>query len=101
MMPLHSPRLSRRPASTWNLEPTRPAGAPTWNFRRRRAYTLVEMLIVVSIMIMLVAVTLPVAKKTMEGQNAREASRQLHAYFNMAKARALQSGRPCGLYFSF
>src|SRR5262245_45918590 len=68
---------------------------------RRRGYTLVEMLIVVSIMIMLVAVTLPVAKKTMEGSHGREASRQLHAFFNMAKARALQTGRPCGLYFKF
>lgn len=67
----------------------------------RNAYTLVEMLIVVSIMIMLVAVTLPVAKKVMDGSQGREASRQLNAYLAMAKARALQTGRPCGLYLPF
>jgi prepilin-type N-terminal cleavage/methylation domain-containing protein len=68
---------------------------------QRRGYTLVEMLIVVSIMIMLVAVTLPVAKKVMDGSQSREASRQLNAYFAMAKARALLTGRPCGIHFSF
>src|SRR6187399_2303026 len=67
---------------------------------QRSGYTLVEMLIVVSIMIMLVAVTLPVAKKVMDGSQGREASRQLNAYLAMAKARALQTGRPCGLYFA-
>jgi len=67
---------------------------------RRRAYSLVEMLIVVTIMIMLVAVALPVAKKVMDGSQAREASRQLHAYFTMAKARAVQTGRPCGIEFA-
>src|SRR5438132_13774810 len=59
------------------------------------------MLVVVTIMIMLVAVTLPVAKKVMDGSQTREASRQLNAYFAMAKARALHTGRPCGIYFPF
>lgn len=67
----------------------------------RRAYTLVEMLIVVSIMVSLIAITLPVAKKVMDGSQGREASRQLNAYLAMAKARALQTGRPCGLYLPF
>src|SRR4051794_6546336 len=71
-----------------------------WN-HRRSAYTLAEMLIVVTIMIMLVAAALPVAKKVMDGSQVREASRQLNAYFAMAKARALHTGRPCGLYFAF
>src|SRR5204863_1090153 len=81
--------------STLNLEPG------TWNSRPRRAYTLIEMLIVVAIMIMLVAISLPVAKKVMDGSQGREASRQLNAYFAMAKARALQTGCPCGVYFPF
>lgn len=68
---------------------------------RRSGYTLVEMLIVVSIMITLIAITLPVAKKVMDGSQGREASRQLNAYLAMAKARALQTGRPCGLYLPF
>ena len=45
-----------------------------WN-HRRSAYTLVEMLIVVTIMIMLVAAALPMAKKVMDGSQTREASR--------------------------
>src|SRR5689334_13575863 len=65
----------------------------------RAAYTLVEMLVVVTIIIILVAATLPVAKKMMEGSQVREASRQFNSYWQMAKARALQTGRPCGIYF--
>jgi len=67
-------------------------------FVPRRGYTMAELMIVVIIMIMLVAVTLPVAKKVMDDSHVREASRQLQAYFQMAKARAIHSGRPCGLY---
>src|SRR4051812_48885959 len=61
----------------------------------RRAYTLAEMLIVITIMIMLVAAALPVAKKVMDGSQVREASRQLNAYLAMARTRTLQTGRPC------
>src|SRR5204863_4766980 len=64
---------------------------------RRPAYTIAEMLIVMTIMLMLVAVTLPAIKNVMQEGNSREASRQLNAYFAMAKARALQTGRPCGV----
>jgi type II secretory pathway pseudopilin PulG len=120
MMPLPMPRLIGRAADPCNprhprslafaiarlpnprdrlrLFPAPPSLPPR---RARGAYTLVELLIVVSIMIMLVAVALPVAKKVMEGSQGREASRQLHAYVHMAKARALQTGRPCGLFFQF
>jgi type II secretory pathway pseudopilin PulG len=67
----------------------------------RSAYTLAEMLVVITIMIMLVATALPVAKKVMEGSQTREASRQLNAYLTMARTRTLQTGRPCGIYFAF
>jgi type II secretory pathway pseudopilin PulG len=66
---------------------------------RRRGYTMAELMIVVIIMIMLVAATLPIAKKVMDDSHVREASRQLNAYFAMAKARAIHTGRPCGLFF--
>jgi len=69
--------------------------------RARGGYTLAEMLIVVTIMIILVATALPVAKKVMDGNQTREASRQFSAYLTMAKMRALQTGRPCGLYLPF
>jgi prepilin-type N-terminal cleavage/methylation domain-containing protein len=67
-------------------------------FACRRGYTMAELMIVVVIMLMLVAVTLPVAKKVMDDSHVREASRQLQAYLQMAKARAIHTGRPCGLY---
>ena len=67
-----------------------------WACLGRRAYTMAELLIVVVIMVLLVAVTLPVAKKVMDDSHVREASRQLQAYFQMAKTRALHTGRPCG-----
>jgi hypothetical protein len=50
-----------------------------------------------TIMLLLVVIALPTVKRVMEDGNVREASRQLNAYFAMAKARALQTGRPCGV----
>lgn len=64
----------------------------------KTGYTLAEMLIVITIMIMLVAVTLPTVKRVMEDSGVREASRQLNAYFAMAKSRAVHTGRPCGIF---
>jgi len=55
------------------------------------------MLVVMTIMLILVAVALPTIKNSMQDGSTREASRQLNAYFAMAKARALQTGRPCGV----
>lgn len=72
--------------------------------RRRRppaGYTLTELLVVVTILVLLVATALPVARKVMEGNRTREASRMLQAYFAMARARAVQTGRPCGLFLPF
>src|SRR5688572_14797171 len=69
-------------------------------FRRRlrRGYSMAELMIVLVIMVMLVAAALPVAKKVMDDSHVREASRQLNAYFAMAKARAIHTGRPCGIH---
>ena len=66
--------------------------------QNRGGYTLTELLVVIIILIILLAVTLPAAKKVMEDSRTRESSRQLSAYFTMARARAAQSGRPCGLW---
>jgi type II secretory pathway pseudopilin PulG len=67
--------------------------------RGRGAYTMMELLIVITIMIMLAAITLPVAKQVLNDSHLREASRQLNAYFAMAKARAIHTGRSCGIEF--
>jgi hypothetical protein len=52
---------------------------------------------VITIMVMLMAITLPAVKQVIKDSGTREASRQLNAYFAMAKARALLTGRPCGV----
>src|SRR5262245_33100663 len=67
--------------------------------RLRGAYTLMELLIVITIMVMLAAITLPVAKHVLNDSHIREASRTLNAYITMAKVRAAQTGRPCGIQF--
>src|SRR5690349_12945659 len=67
-------------------------------FGRRPGYSMAELMIVLIIMVMLVAAVLPVAKKVMDDSHVREASRQLNAYFAMAKSRAVHTGRPCGIY---
>src|SRR5262245_39122878 len=65
--------------------------------RSLSGYTLAELLIVMTIMLMLMAITLPTVRRVMEDGKVREASRQLNAYFAMAKSRALLTGRPCGV----
>ena len=65
---------------------------------KRRAFTLIELLVVVTILVSLIAITLPLAKKLIDDSYTREASRQLNAYFAMAKIQAVRTGRPWGLY---
>jgi type II secretory pathway pseudopilin PulG len=66
--------------------------------RRRGAYTLVELLVVLTIMVILIASTLAVAKKVMEDTRGREASRQLNTWLTLARTRAALTGRPCGIF---
>jgi type II secretory pathway pseudopilin PulG len=58
----------------------------------------VELLIVISIIIILMAVSIPAVKFAMEDQKVREASRQMNAFFAAAQARAAERGRPVGVY---
>jgi prepilin-type N-terminal cleavage/methylation domain-containing protein len=64
----------------------------------RRAYTLTELLVVMIIIGILITATLPIARRVMEDSRTREASRQLHALFTMARTRAAQTGRPFGVW---
>lgn len=72
---------------------------PLYLISNSRGYTLVELLIVIMIAVLLMAVTLPVAKTVMEDGRPREASRIINAAVATVKARAVQSNRPCGLDF--
>lgn len=62
-------------------------------------YTLIELMVVVMIAILLMVVSLPVAKTVMESGRPREASRIVNTALFTAKARAASSGRLAGVEF--
>ncbi|GAB6164441.1 hypothetical protein JCM19992_04410 [Thermostilla marina] len=64
---------------------------------RRAGVTLVELLIVVSIIILMLAVAVPRLRPMMESRRVREASRAVNAYFAAARNRAMETGRPVGV----
>ena len=67
----------------------------------RSGYTLIELLVVVMIVLILIAATLPVAKRVMDSSRPREASRQLNAHLAMARAYAARNNRPFGLWMEY
>jgi prepilin-type N-terminal cleavage/methylation domain-containing protein len=65
----------------------------------RHAYTLTELLVVVAIVVILLAATLPVAKRVMDDSRTRDSARLLAGNFQMAKTMAARHNRPYGLWF--
>ena len=68
-------------------------------FRRRSAMTLIELLAVVTIAVVVLAAVVPQVRPALEQGRLREASRQLNAYFALAKSLAARRGRPVGVAF--
>ena len=64
---------------------------------QRQGFTLVELLIVISVAVVLLVVAIPLAKQPLERQKVREASRQLNALISSAQARAVELRRPVGI----
>lgn len=60
---------------------------------RSVAMTLLELLVVVSIVVVLLAASVPLLKPALENGKIREASRQLNVFMQVARARAIESGR--------
>lgn len=95
--PAKKPR--REPATTLCaglLTPHR--GRPKVSRRHRHGMTLVELLIVVTIMTILLAVAIPRIRPAFQDRNLREASRQVNTFLAGARARAQTVGRPVGVW---
>jgi len=65
---------------------------------RRRGVTLVELLVVIVILMMLAAVAVPAMRPALEGRRIREAARAVNVYLSSARIRAVELGRPCGVF---
>ena len=63
----------------------------------RSAFTLIEMLVVVSIMMILVAAGASVFRPANDSRRIREAARSINVYLSSARNRAMETGRPCGV----
>jgi prepilin-type N-terminal cleavage/methylation domain-containing protein len=63
----------------------------------RRAFTLVEMLVVVAILVLVTALAVTIAAPNNEARRLREAARQVNSFITGARARAIESGRPFGV----
>lgn len=59
--------------------------------------TLVELLVVISIMLLLVAIAIPVMRPAMESRQIREAARSVNVFFSTARSAAVEAGRPIGV----
>ncbi len=69
------------------------------NTNRRSGVTLIEMLVVVAIMMFMLAIAAPMIRPSQEGSAARDTARSLNAYIQEARAKAIATGRPCGVAF--
>lgn len=65
--------------------------------RDRTGMTLVELLVVISILMLLVMVAMPAFSPTKESRQLREAARSVDLFLGASRNQALATGRPCGV----
>lgn len=66
---------------------------------RRSGVTLIEMLVVVAIMMFMLGIAAPMFRPDQDGSVARDTARALNSYIQEARAKAIATGRPCGVAF--
>ncbi len=64
----------------------------------RRGLSLVELLVVITILVLLAGLAIPLLAPRLEEQAVREASRTLNSFFALAKSRAVELRRPVGVW---
>lgn len=65
---------------------------------RRRGITLIELLVVIFIILLITSITIPAIQPALENRRTREAARLVNVFFNAARNRALEQGRPAGVW---
>jgi len=59
---------------------------------------MIELLVVIAILLMITAAAIPIMAPAMSNRKMREAARITSTYFAAARARAIESGRPVGVF---
>lgn len=67
------------------------------NFKKRAGVTIIELLIVMGVIVILAAVSLPTLKGLLADQKVSQAARLVQNYAEGARARAIATGRPVAL----
>lgn len=65
---------------------------------RRTGITLIELLVVIFIILLITSITIPQIQPALENRRTREGARLLNVMFNAARNRAMESGRPAGIW---
>ncbi|MCL2303912.1 MAG: prepilin-type N-terminal cleavage/methylation domain-containing protein [Planctomycetaceae bacterium] len=65
----------------------------------RSGMTLVELMVVTSIMLLLVVISIPVVRPMLASRKQADAAQTLAIYLNSARIRASETGRDCGVMF--
>lgn len=66
---------------------------------RRAGATLIELLVVIIIMVTLLAIAVPVISPLLGSRRTRESARLVNQALNVARGKAIQTGRPAGVAF--
>jgi Tfp pilus assembly protein FimT len=67
--------------------------------RPRAGVTLLEILIVMTILLMVTAAAIPLMQPALQNRRGREAARLVSSFISGARSKAIESGRPVGVVF--
>jgi prepilin-type N-terminal cleavage/methylation domain-containing protein len=89
-----------RPAHAADAAPPRRDSSliiPRSSSAARGAFTLVELMVVITIMVIVMGLAATMMRPDIEGRRVREAARMVNVYLSSARNRAIEIGRPCGV----